>query len=102
MKNRLLLCLATLLVGCSTPKEEPKPVATLVPAGWDAKAAGDKVMAGLFKVTGPEVKGAHDAHFTIVSDRAYVVAEVNDRQAGEAAQWPFVYVTLSIVAAACT
>ncbi len=97
MKTRLLLCLAALLAGCSTPKEEPRPVASLLPAGWDAKAAGDKVMAGLFKVTGPAVKGAHDAHFTIVGDRAYVVTEVNDRQAGEAAQWPFVYATLSIV-----
>ena len=97
MKTRLLLCLTALLVGCSTPKEEPKPSASLLPVGWDAKAAGDKVMAGLFKVTGPEVKGAHDAHFTIVGDRAYVVTEVNDRQAGEAAQWPFVYATLSIV-----
>ena len=97
MKTRLLLCLAALLAGCSTPKEEPRPVASLLPAGWDAKAAGDKVMAGLFKVTGPAVKGAHDAHFAIVGDRAYVVTEVNDRQAGEAAQWPFVYATLSIV-----
>jgi uncharacterized lipoprotein YmbA len=57
MKTRLLLCLAALLVGCSTPKEEPKPSASLLPAGWDAKAAGDKVMASLFKATGPEVKG---------------------------------------------
>jgi hypothetical protein len=97
MKTRLLLCLAALLAGCSTPKEETKPVASLLPAGWDAKAAGDKVMADLFKVTGPEVKGAHDAHFAIVGDRAYVVTEANDRQAGEAAGWPFIYATLSIV-----
>ena len=97
MKSRLLLCLAALLAGCSTPKEETKSAASLLPAGWDAKAAGDKVMAGLFKVTGPDVKGAHDAHFAIVGDRAYVVTEVNERQAGEAAQWPFVYATLSIV-----
>ena len=97
MKTRLLLCLAALLVGCSTSKEEPKPVATLLPKDWNAKAAGDKVMAGLFKVTGPAAKGAHDAHFAIVGDRAYIVAEVNDRQAGEAATWPFVYATLSIV-----
>jgi len=74
MKTRLLLCLAALLAGCSTPKEERQPAVTLLPAGWNAKAAGDKVMASLFKVTGPEVKGAHDAHFTIVGDRAYVVA----------------------------
>jgi alkylation response protein AidB-like acyl-CoA dehydrogenase len=42
MKTRLLLCLTALLVGCSTPKEEPKPVASLLPAAWDAKAAGAK------------------------------------------------------------
>jgi hypothetical protein len=97
MKTRLLLCLAALLVGCSTSKDADHKETSLLPAGWDAKAAGDKVMAGLFNVTGPEVKGAHDAHFAIVGDRAYVVTEVNDRQAGEAAQWPFVYATLSIV-----
>jgi hypothetical protein len=97
MKTRLLLCLAALLAGCSTPKDESKPSASLLPAGWDPKAAGDNVMAGLFKATGPAVKGAHDAHFAIVGDRAYLVAEVNDRQAGEAAAWPFVYATLSII-----
>ena len=82
MKTRLLLCLTALLAGCSTPKDEPKPTASLLPAGWDAKAAADKVMAGLIKVSGPEVKGAHDSHLVVVGDRAYVVAEANDRQAG--------------------
>ncbi|MEY3549277.1 MAG: hypothetical protein RLZZ552_1646, partial [Verrucomicrobiota bacterium] len=61
MKLRLLLGLAALLAGCSSPQPGPKP-ASLLPAGWDAKAAGDKVMAGLFKVSGPEVRGAHDSH----------------------------------------
>lgn len=97
MKTRLLLCLTALLVGCSTSKDDSKPTPSLLPAGWDAKAAGDKVMASLIKTSGPEVKGAHDAHFAIVGDRAYIVSEANDRQAGEAAQWPFVYATLSIV-----
>ena len=97
MKSRLLLCLSALLVACSTPKQETQPQTSLLPAGWDAKAAADKVMAGLIKVTGPDVKGAHDSHLAIVGDRAYVIAEVNDRQAGEAANWPFIYVTLSIV-----
>ena len=97
MKTRLILCLAALLVGCSTWKKDSGPSNSLLPDGWDAKDAADKVMASLIKVTGPEVKGAHDAHFAIVGDRAYVVTEVNDRQAGEAAQWPFVYATLSIV-----
>lgn len=97
MKTRLLLCLAALLVGCSTSKQETKPTASLLPTGWDAKAAADKVMAGLIKVTGPDVKGAHDSHLAIVGDRAFVISEVNDRQAGEAASWPFIYVSLSIV-----
>ena len=97
MKTRLLLCLAALLAGCSTPKPEPKPTASLLPTGWDAKAAGDKVMASLIKVTGPDVKGAHDSHLAIVGDRAFVISEVNDRQAGEAASWPFIYTSLSII-----
>ena len=97
MKTRLLLCLAALLAGCSTPKPEPKPTASLLPTGWDAKAAADKVMAGLIKVTGPDVKGAHDSHLAIVGDRAFVISEVNDRQAGEAASWPFIYTSLSII-----
>jgi len=87
MKNRLLLCLAALLAGCSTPKEEPKPSASLVPSGWNAKAAGDKVMAGLFKVTGPEVKGAHDAHFPIVgggTEQSVTVDQTQPLPAGEA------------------
>lgn len=71
--------------------------ATLLLPGWDAKQAGDKVMAGLINTTAPQVKGAHDAEFVIVKDKAYIVAEANDVQPGEAAAWPFVYVTLSIV-----
>jgi hypothetical protein len=95
-------CLPAVLCGLlfvcgSALQAEPANVASLLPTGWNAKAAGDKVMAGLFKVTGPGVKGAHDASFAIVGDRAYVVAEVNDRQAGEMPGWPFIYATLSIV-----
>ena len=97
MKTRLLVCLTALLVGCSTSKQDDQTATSLLPAGWDAKAAGDKVMASLIKASGPEVKGAHDAHFAIVGDRAYIVSEANDRQPGEAAQWPFVYATLSII-----
>jgi predicted neuraminidase len=69
----------------------------LLPAGWNPKAAADKVMAGLIKVTAPEVKGAHDAEFVIVGERAFIVALANDQRASENPEWPFVYVTLSIV-----
>ncbi len=72
---------------------EPK----LLPPGWDAKAAGDKVMAGLFQVSAPEVKGAHDAEFVMVGDRAFVVYEANDVRGGEAPDWPFVYVAMAVV-----
>ncbi len=97
MKPWPLLCLTALLAGCATSKDAGQAPTSLLPAGWDAKAAADKVMAGLIKVTGPEVKGAHDSHLAIVGDRAFVVAEANDRQAGEAATWPFIYATLSII-----
>lgn len=54
-------------------------------------------MARLINVTAPEVKGAHDAEFAVVDGRAYIVAEANDERPGESAEWPFVYVTLSVV-----
>jgi len=58
----------------SKPAQPPE----LLPADWDPKAAADKVMAGLIKVTAPQVKGAHDAEFVCVGDRAYVVEHDND------------------------
>jgi len=69
----------------------------LLPANWDAALAGDVVMQRLVKVTAPGVKGAHDAEFVCVGDRAYVVSEVNDLKGGEDGSWPFIYSTLSIV-----
>ncbi len=51
----------------------------------------------LVRVTAPQVKGAHDAEFVCVGDRAYVVAEVNDVRGGESAAWPEIYCSLSIV-----
>jgi len=64
---------------------------------WDPKAAADRVMARLVSVTGPEVKGAHDAEFTIVDGKAYIVAMANDIQPGENPEWPFIYCTMSVV-----
>ena len=69
----------------------------LLPPGWDAQVAGDKVLAGLVPVTAPQVRGAHDAEMATVGERAYIVAEVNDEKAGESADWPGIYVALSIV-----
>jgi hypothetical protein len=94
--NRALL-LPSLLVPLLAFCAEPPPNPPLLPADWKAKAAADRVLAGLVKVTAPQVKGAHDAEFACVGERAYVVAEANDQQAGESAGWPFIYATMSVV-----
>lgn len=70
---------------------------SLLPPGWDPALAGDIVMRRLVNTSAPRVKGAHDAEFVCVGDRAYLVAEANDVKAGESAGWPFIYATLSIV-----
>jgi hypothetical protein len=69
----------------------------LLPPGWDPALAGDIVMRRLVNTSSPQVKGAHDAAFVCVGDRAYIVAEANDLKGGESAAWPFVYATMSIV-----
>lgn len=71
--------------------------APLLPADWNPKAAGDEVIARLVNTSAPQVKGAHDAEFVCVAERAYVVAEANEVKPGESAGWPFIYATLSIV-----
>ena len=68
-----------------------------MPSVWDPALAGDIVMRRLVNTSAPQVKGAHDAEFVCVGDRAYIVAEANDVKAGESAGWPFIYATMSIV-----
>jgi hypothetical protein len=94
MKTAALLLVALVITSTSC-LHAAQP--DLLPPGWDPALAGDVVMQRLVRVTGPHVKGAHDAEFVCVGDRAYVVAEVNDQQGGEGADWPFIYITLSIV-----
>lgn len=62
-----------------------------------ARKAGDAVLANLIDVTGPPVKGAHDAEMVLANGKAYIVAELNDVQPGEAASWDFIYCAMSIV-----
>jgi len=69
----------------------------VVPAKWDPALAGDIVMQRLLNTSVPSVKGAHDAEFVCVGERAYIVTEANDVRAGESAGWPEIYATLSIV-----
>lgn len=64
---------------------------------WDARKAGDAVLAGLVPVTAPEVKGAHDADFVIAGGKAFIVYEANDQKGGEDPRWPFIYAGLSVV-----
>ena len=59
--------------------------APIIKDGWDAKQAGDKVMAGMIKVSAAQVKGAHDADLALVGDRAYVVEHDNDIKPGHGA-----------------
>jgi len=52
---------------------------------WDPALAGDIVMRRLVRVSGPQVKGAHDAEFVCVGDKAYVVEHDNDVEPGHGA-----------------
>jgi hypothetical protein len=64
---------------------------------WDPKAAADRVMKGLVRVTGAEVKGAHDADMVLLGDRAYIVSMANEVKPGENPEWPYIYVALAVV-----
>lgn len=57
----------------------------LLPKGWDPVAAADKVLAGLVRVSAPQVKGAHDAEFVCVGEKAYIVEHDNDVEPGHGA-----------------
>jgi len=59
--------------------------AKLLPPGWNSKSAGDEVLTTLIKVSAPQVKGAHDADFVMVGERAYIVEHDNDIKPGHGA-----------------
>jgi hypothetical protein len=89
---------AAVLTACAAAGAWPAGAASSVlPAGWDPRAAANRVMDGLFCVTAPGARGAHDSDFVIAGGRAYVVAIVNDVQPGESADWPFCYAAMSVV-----
>ena len=66
-------------------KRTPTSAASLLPANWDPALAGDIVMQRLVRVTAPQVKGAHDAEFVCVGERAYIVEHDNDVAPGHGA-----------------
>ena len=69
----------------------------LLPSGWDPRAAADNVLAGLIKVTPPEVKGAHGSKLTLIGDRAYVATLADNTTPGETHDRDTIYSALSIV-----
>ncbi len=69
---------------------------SLIPTGWDAALAGDQILQRLVRVSAPQVKGAHDAEFVCVGERAYIVEHDNDVQPGHGAGQKM-YCVLSIV-----
>ncbi|MBL9094669.1 MAG: exo-alpha-sialidase [Planctomycetaceae bacterium] len=70
--------------------------AAQLPPDWNPTAAGDEVLSRLIRVTAPHVKGAHDAEFVCVGDRAYIVEHDNDVKPGHSAG-AAQYCVLSIV-----
>ncbi len=52
---------------------------------WNPKKAADAVMKYLVKVTPSQAKGAHDAEFVCVGNRAYIVEHDNDEKPGHGA-----------------
>jgi hypothetical protein len=77
--------------------DAPRPNPNIIAGDWDPVLAANRVIARLINVTAPQVKGTHDAEFVCVGDRAYIVAQANDVQPGESAEWPFQYVTMTVV-----
>ncbi|MCX6836324.1 MAG: exo-alpha-sialidase, partial [Verrucomicrobia bacterium] len=69
---------------------------SLLPANWDPTLAGDIVMQRLIRVSAPQVKGAHDAEFVCVGERAYIVEHDNDVSPGHGAG-AAMYCVLSVV-----
>jgi predicted neuraminidase len=69
---------------------------TVVPKQWDPAVAGDRVMQRLVRVTPAHAKGAHDAEFVCVGDRAYIVEHDNDVAPGHGAG-AAMYCVLSVV-----
>ncbi|MBU6302403.1 MAG: glycoside hydrolase [Verrucomicrobia bacterium] len=76
---------------------KPASAPKLVPANWNPKAAADKVIAGLIKVTAPEVKGAHGSKLTLIGGRAYVATLADNTASGETHDRASIYSALSVV-----
>ncbi len=65
--------------------------------GCDPSGDGGRVLAGLQRVSPPEILGAHDADFVIINGRAWIVYMANPSRQGESPDWPDVACDLAIV-----
>ena len=85
MTPNIVSIAAPLLAALARVHAENRINIDLIPAGWDAALAGDQVMDRLVRVSAPQVKGAHDAEFVCVGERAYIVEHDNDVRPGHGA-----------------
>ncbi len=79
------------------PSSDKTGLSSLLPENWNPEEAADNVLGRLIKVTGPNVKGAHDAEMAFSDNHAFIVWEANDERPGEHPAWPEMYVAMSIV-----
>ena len=83
MKPTLQLLTALLFASLAALQAADAP--RLLPPDWNPALAGDMVMQRFIRVTAPQVKGAHDAEFVCVGERAYIVEHDNDMSPGHGA-----------------
>jgi len=89
----LLLAPLVALHAADTPGLRPN----ILPEGWDALQAANRVLEQLVNVTAPEVKGAHGSKLTMIGDRAYVATLADNTAAGETHGRDSIYSALSVV-----
>jgi hypothetical protein len=77
-------------------KKTTASIESLLPENWDPALAGDIIMHRLVRISAPQVKGAHDAEFVCVGERAYIVEHDNDVSPGHGAG-AAMYCVLSVV-----
>ena len=61
------------------------------------KAAADKVMQSMIRISSDEMKGTHDAQYVFANGKAYVVYEANNEKAGDPGTYEKEYSALAIV-----
>ena len=61
------------------------------------KAAADKVMQSMLRISSDEMKGTHDAQYVFANGKAYVVYEANNEKAGDPGTYEKEYSALAIV-----